>query len=207
MNIEQIKIRLSNLKPENLKGLASHKKLAPEGRFLPEYASEPENSVKSAVMILLHPDKSGELSFPVIRRTADKTVHSRQISFPGGRYEPEDKVFSVTAIRETSEEIGIKSEDVEVLAQLSPLYIPVSNYTVYPFVGFLPYLPEYVPAVREVSEILEIKFTEIQNLRVETKTVQAGTRTIDAPFLIFENVQLWGATAMIIQEFSDIFAK
>jgi len=42
------------------------------------------------------------------------------------------------------------------------------------------------------------------NFRKETKSVNTIYGTIDAPFMCFEHLELWGATAMILQEFSDI---
>jgi len=205
MNIEEIKHILSQLKPEHLPGLVAHRKLAPFGRIHLNYESEPANAVKSSVLILLNPDKQGELCFSVIRRTADNSAHSRQISLPGGRFEPEDDSFATTAIRETSEEIGVPMHEIEILAALSPLYIPVSNYTIYPFVGYMPSVPNYVPAIREVAEILEIGFQEMLDIKIQEKTIQVGEKTFEAPFMFFKNVELWGATAMILQEFSEVF--
>src|ERR1043165_9931303 len=90
-----------------------------------------------------------------MKRMADRTAHSGQVSFPGGRYEPADVKMLGTALRETQEEVGIDPDAIDVLGALTSLYIPVSNYNVFPFVGYTSVRPEYKLNDKEVSYIIE----------------------------------------------------
>lgn len=196
--------KLRNLSPDKLSGKKSHLKFAPSGRIRADYTPEPSGARKSAVMILICPDNSGGYTFPLIQRSKDKSAHSEQISLPGGKYELYDKDLFDTALRETYEEIGVETADVNLITQLSTLYIPVSNFSVFPFVGYCPETPEFRPSGNEVAKLFHIPLAELLNFRKETKSVNTIYGTIDAPFMCFEHLELWGATAMILQEFSDI---
>jgi 8-oxo-dGTP pyrophosphatase MutT (NUDIX family) len=111
-------------------------------------------SRKGAVMILLYPHK-GTLSTLFMQRPLYKGVHSGQISFPGGKWESGDNNLTETALRETGEETGVGSNEIDVLGTLTPLHIPVSNITVTPVVGYIPYRPVFTPQKSEVVCLIE----------------------------------------------------
>ena len=91
--------------------------------------------------------------------------HSGQISFPGGKVEETDKDIYHTALRETNEEIGVIMQDIEVIGQLTNVFIPVSNFLVFPIVGFINYLPQFNIDNNEVEELIELKLTDLINTR------------------------------------------
>ncbi len=129
--------------------------------------------------------------------------HSGQIAFPGGRHEAGDEDLAYTALRETEEEIGTKANEVEIIGKLTPLYIPVSEYLVHPFVGYLDYRPEFVPEPSEVASILEVPFDRLR----QPETVQwtdirifEGYLLRDVPYFNVGGKILWGATAMMLNE-------
>ena len=97
---------------------------------------------KSAVLVLFYL-KEGELFLALMQRPTYDGKHSGQISFPGGKHEKSDKNSVETALREANEEVGIISNDVEVVGQLSNVYIPVSQFIVTPVVGVINYLPNF----------------------------------------------------------------
>ena len=88
-------------------------------------------------------------------------VHGGQVSFPGGKVEPDDANPTFTALRESEEELGILPSNVSVIGSLSPLYIPPSNFMVYPTVGFTPQRPQFIPSPDEVAAVIE---TDIDKL-------------------------------------------
>ena len=90
---------------------------------------------KAAVMMLFYP-KNSQTHLALILRTSYNGVHSSQIAFPGGKVEPEDLDLSQTAIRETHEEIGVHPTNINLLRAFTEVYIPPSNYMVYPFLGY-----------------------------------------------------------------------
>ena len=89
------------------------------------------------------------------RRTADLSDHPGQISFPGGRAEPQDGDAVETALREAEEEIGLKRSQVEVLGRL-PTYATGTGFLVEPVVALVAPDPELDPDIREVAEIFEV---------------------------------------------------
>ncbi|MBZ0097695.1 MAG: CoA pyrophosphatase, partial [Taibaiella sp.] len=115
--IEQLKLRLM----QPLPGPAAQNRMASRVRPLP--SELPEDARQSAVLALLFPLEE-ELNLMLIKRVEDGKPHSGQISFPGGRRDPEDESLQVTALRETFEEVGIPSSSIEILGKLSQLYIP-----------------------------------------------------------------------------------
>jgi len=86
------------------------------------------------VLILLYPE-AGELRFPLIQRSSGLNHHANQIGLPGGALEAGESAIEA-ALRESREELGIDTETVEILRELSPLGLSVSAYTVYPVVGY-----------------------------------------------------------------------
>ena len=159
---------------------------------------------QAAVMILLYPE--GEQVYTVfIKRNEYPGVHSGQISFPGGMYEDPDRTLERTAIRETAEETGIDQELVEVLGSLTPLYIPISNFRVTPFVGWCGITPRFDPDGTEVQYLVTTPVADLldpQNLR---KGVWVRNEAeMEAPYLSIRKEMIWGATAMMLSEFIEL---
>ncbi len=157
---------------------------------------------KSAVLIPLFPAQ-GQIKTVFLQRVNDGSIHGGQISFPGGHYEKTDSSLAYTALRETYEELGINPKDVKILGQLSKLYIPVSNFEVYPFVGWLEQKPEFKPNPDEVESlhILPIDFilTDkfIVNKELNVRGISLKTIGYDT-----DGIFIWGATAKILAELS-----
>jgi 8-oxo-dGTP pyrophosphatase MutT (NUDIX family) len=156
----------------------------------------------SAVMILFCVDEKETIFIPLTARETYKGAHSGQISFPGGKYEENDLSLQNTAIRECYEEIGIK-EDIEIIGQLTNLYIPVSGFLVEPFVGICTTInPVFTHQSREVKEIIKLPLNLLlDDAIIKTGIVQSGNDfSITAPFFLHEEYKIWGATAMILNE-------
>src|SRR5665213_199053 len=79
--------------------------------------AQPAEQVQAAVLVPLYlaPD-AGEPHVVLTRRRADLRRHAGEISFPGGRRDPEDADLTETALREAEEEIGLPREQVTLLA-------------------------------------------------------------------------------------------
>ena len=200
--IQNIKYELQ--KP--LPGLKSQAKMAPAVR-LNNYNPEPEGARKGGVLLLLF-YKKNELQVTFIKRAEDGGTHSGQISFPGGKYEEDDKDLIQTAKRETFEEVGVNAKDVKILGELSSLYIPVSNYIVYPSVGFVTNIPEFTPNIKEVSKVLVFPLKKFLSKEYKhTGVIEVRNQKINTPFYNIDNTKIWGATAMIMSEFSEIINR
>jgi 8-oxo-dGTP pyrophosphatase MutT (NUDIX family) len=159
---------------------------------------------KSAVLILFYPYKN-EIFFPLILRPAYDGVHSGQVAFPGGRYEPSDENLTRTAMREAQEEIGLRLTDVRILGVLTELFIPASNFYVLPVVAAMPYRPDFYPDPREVEDIFEIKLEEISDVNIiGSSDIQVRGEQVHAPHYMVQGYKIWGATAMMISELLSV---
>jgi 8-oxo-dGTP pyrophosphatase MutT (NUDIX family) len=201
--IAQLRHRLT----QPLPGLDAQMTMSPPIRGRKVFV--PPNVRKSAVMVLLYPHQ-GSWYIPFMRRAKDGRVHSGQVSFPGGRKEPDDPDFTYTALRETHEEFGIPPEQVEILGPLTELFIPPSNSLVYPRVGFMPHRPVFQPDEREVAGIIEVPVDEFFNpaVRANHQVEVFGGHYIEAPgYTVNQQHLIWGATAMMMAEFTSVLAE
>ena len=107
-------------------------------------------------MILLIFDSESPKVVFIKRPDHPQDPHSGQISFPGGRIEENDISYQAGAIRETYEEIGIPQDHIKVIGALSKLYVFASNNLVFPFVGYLDYLPDFVKQESEVEQVIMV---------------------------------------------------
>lgn len=172
-----------------------------------KFPTIPANAKEACVLCLLYL-KNNEWHIVLTQRVSTNTNdrHSGQMSFPGGKYEPTDSTYENGALRETEEEVGIAADDITILGKLTPLYIPVSNFYVHPFVGVLDYVPAFTPEVQEVQEIVETPLS----LLLEDSTRQITDLTIrgyaikEVPYFNVYGKVVWGATAMMLSEFVEI---
>ncbi|MFN8472837.1 MAG: CoA pyrophosphatase [Anaerolineae bacterium] len=197
VSIEQIQQALTLQLP----GIDAWTRMAPRQRnlALPE-ATTPR---LAGVLILLYPlDES--IYMVLTRRTDDLATHRGQISLPGGGLKvgetPED-----AALREAHEELGIAIDDVKVMGELTPLYIPPSNYLIHPIVAHLPGRPAFAPDPGEVAELLEVPLSVLfaADTRAEETWEIRGLPTL-VPFYRLAGHKVWGATAMVLAEFTAL---
>jgi 8-oxo-dGTP pyrophosphatase MutT (NUDIX family) len=156
---------------------------------------------EGGVMILLYL-KDGEVHFPLIQRPDYDGVHAKQMSFPGGKRDLEDKDLTATAIRETDEEVGIEGDKIEILGSLTELYIIASNFNVLPIIGVMNEIPVFTADEYEVDEIIEVRLVDLMNEEKQKEkplNILQGI-TINAPYFDLNGKVVWGATAMILSE-------
>ena len=187
-----------------LPGLPAQLKMVPSPRPGQQVYTEVEStSLKAGVMLLLY-NVGGETCLVLIRRPSTVLHHKDQVSFPGGQVEKgEDSVQA--ALRETWEEIGVPQDRVRVLGGLTPLFIPPSNFCIYPVVatatGPLPIRPQ----PEEVAEIIEVPLAHLRDLRnARRETWMIRGEPTEVPFYAFGPHKIWGATAMVLAEFLDV---
>ena len=188
---------------ESLPGEKAHLRMAPAFRG-PVTAAEP--AVPAAVLVLFYPSGQ-ETCLAFIKRNAYDGPHSAQVSFPGGSREPHDRNLEETALRETREELGIR-EKIEILGALTPLHIPVSNYLVHPFVGWMEQVPVFRPDPAEVQYVIEATLRGLQDplQQGSAREVRHGL-TMEVPFYMVGEEKIWGATAMMLSEVLQLAAS
>lgn len=160
-----------------------------------------------AVLALLYPH-ADEVYLPLTVRTAALRNHSGEISLPGGSYDPTDGDLRHTALREASEELAIPPEAVTIWTQLTPVWIPVSNFEITPFVGWAEQRPDFSSAPGEVAELIEVPL----RLLLQPETIQREERMIrdqrmDIAFFAVGEHKVWGATAIVLAELVGKLAR
>ncbi len=159
-----------------------------------------EPAKPSAVLVLLFGSEQS-LSTVLIKRARDGTIHSGQISFPGGQQEEADKDLVHTALREAGEEIGINPSDVRVLGMLSQVYIPVSNFIVQPVVGWLDYKPVVRVSPQEVDSYYIVPLSKLfDEPAIDRRQIMVRGKSIEATGFAVDGIFIWGATAKILAE-------
>jgi 8-oxo-dGTP pyrophosphatase MutT (NUDIX family) len=197
MTIDAIRRALARPLP----GAEAQFRMSPPYRSkLIERTADPARYKQAGVLLLLYP-LNGQLYFPLTRRPDHVEHHKGQISFPGGARD-KDESLRQTALREAREEIGIAPASVEVLGQLSSLFVPPSNFWIQPFVGYIPHRPLFDAAEREVAELIETPLAALLDPRtVRTEEWEIRGEVWPIPFYQFGPHKVWGATAMILAEF------
>lgn len=185
---------------QHLPGEAAHRKMLPLNRELKATEEEISKIKYSSVLLLLFKENN-VLNVCLIKRPRHMKHHAGQIALPGGRIEKGETPLE-TALRETEEEIGVSPEQIEILGTLSELYVQVSRFQIYPFVGWLNKIPVFNINKNEVEKTISFPLENMKNdfEKAELKTI---TGTLKVPCIHYKGEIIWGATAMILSEFYD----
>lgn len=133
------------------------------------------------------------------QRTSHLTDHAGQISFPGGRAEPEDATMENTALRETEEEIGLDRDRVLVLGRL-PEYITGTGFRVTPVVGWIEPGFSLKPDPFEVAEVFEVPISFfLDPINHQLQSAVLGGRKRQYYAMPYETRYIWGATAGMLR--------
>jgi 8-oxo-dGTP pyrophosphatase MutT (NUDIX family) len=156
---------------------------------------------QAAVLIALYL-QGGHLHAVLTRRRDDLRRHPGEISFPGGRREPEDDDLLSTALRETEEEIGLPREEVEVLGALQPTPTIATGYAVYPFVGLIEPGRAWTLSPLEVACVLELSFADLRAGHARRRLLRRGLPIRTETYVVGDHL-IWGATARMLSDLSD----
>lgn len=201
-------VRLQQRLLEPLPGAMAHEvmRATPVGKVLPRFEHKLPPRPGS-VLILLYPDRE-KIVFPLIQRPEYAGAHSGQVSLPGGKAEPGEDTIS-TALREGEEEIGISVADVKVLGKLSEFFVIPSNFLVTPVIGYVDSIPSLTPDAVEVERILYGNVPDLVDAHaIKSKEILAAGRfAMQAPYFDVEGQVVWGATAMMLNEFRTVLRE
>jgi len=187
---------------KDLPGFDAQKSMSPSIRE-DLMGNNKENSAtrQSAVLLLLFP-LGEDINILLIKRAVYNGHHSGQIAFPGGKLEESDLSVFDAALRETEEEVGIITSQIETIGKLTPLYIPISNMVVNPIVGAISAAPITHPNHQEVEYTISVPINHLLDPdNKSVKVIPLHERQITAPYYNVSNEMVWGATAMILAEF------
>ncbi len=200
--------RLEEEIEKGLPGTDVQWEMASSDRLVKDFPRAPgEDSAEAAVLILLY-RYNGRIQTVFMQRPEYNGVHGGQISFPGGKKENKDISLKETALRETSEETGIDISAVKIIGVLTPLFIPVSNIMVTPYVGWCNNKPVFKPEKKEVVFLIEADLAPFLDYSiVSLKPFNIRGEQIDIQYFDYKGNVIWGATAMILHELLVIMNK
>jgi 8-oxo-dGTP pyrophosphatase MutT (NUDIX family) len=164
------------------------------------YDTQRADARRGGVLAIFYP-QGNQLYIPLILRPTYVGVHSGQVGFPGGGFDPIDTDLTATALREAYEEVGVHPSEVTVLGHLTPLYVYASNYLVQPTVAWINYRPDFRADPYEVAQLIETPLLDLlspSNRRIETWDLRG--RTGEVPYFAIQGHTIWGATAMMLSE-------
>ena len=206
LNLQTIILNLFKAFEKPLPGANAHLEMAPYRRNQTLNFDEKQPKIAST-LLLLYPKKN-EIYFCLIERQEYKGIHSSQISFPGGRNE-NGETIKQTAVRETMEEIGVDPLDINIIGELTQVYIPPSNFLIHPFIGYCDIQPNFKANSREVKKIIEVNLNDLfkKDVIKKKKMIFSKNRNSishDVPYFDLNNQVVWGATSVILNEFRKI---
>jgi len=160
----------------------------------------PPDCLPAAVLLPLWPGPDGGVRIALIRRTNVLPTHRGQVSFPGGRRQPDDPDLRATALREAAEELGLNPGGVTVMGRLDDAWSSHGHHVV-PWVGWLETRPTLTPDPGEVAEVI-IADLELLS-RPETACrheLRRDGRLYHSHAFAWEGGYVWGMTADILLE-------
>lgn len=172
------------------------------------FPSEMTPGRPAAVLVLLYPDDAGDARLVLIERpTADGHHHSGEVSFPGGKAEPDDADAEATALREAHEEVGLDPAEagLRVVGRLDRLWIPVSDFAVTPVVALAEHRPRLHPSPAEVAAIVEpplARFLPGAPIAMVDRTVSGWPLRYGHYEL--DGLSVWGATARVLSQLGAV---
>ena len=195
---------LSELLLTSLPGEESHLEVSPIGRMKSSEALKNARDFRESAVSLVLFESASSLKSILIQRSIYKGAHSGQISLPGGKREQFDIDLRETALRECQEEVGIPKNELIDLGRLTPVYIPVSNFSMIPYVFFHPEVPRLILDPVEVVDaiVFDVKDLCREEALQKTSIPISSTQVLnDVPCFVINDQIVWGATALVLNEF------
>ncbi|MEJ2048041.1 MAG: CoA pyrophosphatase [Dehalococcoidia bacterium] len=167
--------------------------------------TDPER-ILSAVLLPIY-NKEGQCHIVFTQRTNNVKEHKGQISFPGGARQQGESLFQ-TALRESEEEISLAPADVEVLGELDDTATITSNFIVTPFVGVIRWPHNLKADGWETDEIIEVPIAALLDKKSrEDKNEVVEGKPVTSYFYHYGDRVIWGATARILHQFLELYAR
>ncbi|MDP9481662.1 MAG: CoA pyrophosphatase [Chloroflexota bacterium] len=175
----------------------------------------PATDRPAAVLVLIAPGADGSARVILTERPTYDGLHSGEVSFPGGKVEPEDTDVVATALREAAEEVGLDpaAAGLTIVGQLDEVWIPVSQFALVPILAIADRRPILVPSPVEVARIVAApvsSFLPDAPIRIVERTIRDWPLRYGAyPVAADDGTELlvWGATARILGQLGALLGR
>jgi 8-oxo-dGTP pyrophosphatase MutT (NUDIX family) len=177
-------------------------RLGPHRRVNDDRSNVPFTARRAAAVLIPWLERPGESPSLAFIHRSKHGHHGDQVSFPGGRIEPDDETPVAAALREFEEEMGVPRGEVEVLEVLPVMETRTTGYRVVPVLGRLGRLPEWSPDPREVAGVLVVTLDDLRRAerRGEAAMPWSGGVTARAfPYIEIGRHRIWGLTYRILE--------
>jgi 8-oxo-dGTP pyrophosphatase MutT (NUDIX family) len=161
----------------------------------------------AAVLVVVYPDETGAARVVLTERATRDGHHSGEVSFPGGKAEPDDADLVATALREAAEEVALDPgpSELRIVGLLERVWIPVSDFEVTPVVALAGRRPILVPSPDEVARIVEAPLAAfLPGARVEIVERTIGDWSLRYGAYPIDGLSVWGATARVLSQLGAI---
>ncbi|MFZ0329367.1 MAG: CoA pyrophosphatase [Nitrososphaeraceae archaeon] len=158
---------------------------------------------RASVLIIIH----YRHTIPYIiltKRSGSIRLHSSEICFPGGRYDPvEDRNLLDTAIRETTEELGLALTERDIIGSLRPVRTLTSNFIIHPFVTIQGMIARPKSVSKEVERIIDAPLYKVLKSIAPDHRHSEITQNRDLYKFKYKDDIIWGATSQILKQLHD----
>jgi 8-oxo-dGTP pyrophosphatase MutT (NUDIX family) len=151
------------------------------------------------------PAVAADLDVLLQRRAATLGHHAGQIAFPGGRIEPTDASPAAAALREAVEETGVDAAGIDVLGELGPVAVPVSDHLVTPVPAWWT-RPSRVAAVdhAETVDVFRVPVADLLDPEHRASVAHVrGDATVRTPAFVVDGRVIWGFTGIVLSRMFD----
>jgi 8-oxo-dGTP pyrophosphatase MutT (NUDIX family) len=197
---------LTNELTKTLPGESAHKLMQVNPRSIFNQNIKLKNLKMASVLICLYPNE-GSWYFFLTKRTNLVYHHKGQISLPGGMIEI-DEDAKLASLRETHEEIGINPKLIKIIGRLTSINVPISNFKIIPFIGWMGKKPKTIIQKEEVAKVFSVSITDLVDddfQKKENRKIEENIVTV--PYFYFKYEKVWGATSIILSELKIILKR
>ena len=192
--------RLQAALARGLPGRSAQRCMAHRLAYGRHHGPVPDDARRAAVLLALHRGLTG-WSIPATLRPETMKSHAGQISLPGGLIETDETVVQ-TALREFEEELGVSPDSMQVIGQLTPVYVFVSGFEVTPVIAVSEKMLLFTPNPHEVSAVVELPLADLCEERcISRHTIERRGLRFTVPHFAIAGQRVWGATSLILAEF------
>jgi 8-oxo-dGTP pyrophosphatase MutT (NUDIX family) len=191
---------------EPLPGLEAQLRMAPRPLMRPDPALELGLRPAAALLLIYRHEDAWHV--PLTVRGSGLRHHTGQVSLPGGRLDHPGESVEDAALREAHEEIGVVPGDVEILGRLTPIPVIVSGHLLQPVIGVAARRPDFTLAAHEVERLIELPVSLLLQRDAvgweERARILPPHGVMNVPYFEVDGARVWGATAMVLAEFSAL---